>query len=131
MTNEPDIDTEYDPGAKYASMTDEEWYGVSTEEVLEIQKWLEIRKQEGQRIDPDNAEVMWCYAQTLDPYDIVANFPEEFYQVGRAYFARAPGSDIWVWFGDIPNSTRDRLRKKHSSQLAFPAGLTFPDELFG
>jgi len=56
--------------------------------------------------------------------------PEECLQVGREYFARAPGSDIWVSFYDLPDSTRDRLWKKHSSRLALPAGLSYQDELF-
>jgi len=42
---------------------------------------------------------------------------------GRLYFARAPESDIWVSFYDLPGPTRDALRQKHGRKLRFPAGL--------
>jgi hypothetical protein len=85
--------------------------------------WLAIRKETGLKIDPETAEVEWIYAQTLDPYGIHPELPEEFQQIGRAYFARSPGSAVWVWFGDLPEATRDALWKTHGSKLAFPAGL--------
>jgi hypothetical protein len=85
--------------------------------------WLAARKEAGLKIDSETAEVDWCYAQTLDPYGIDDDLPEECWQVGREYFARAPGSDIWVWFGDLPAATRDALWNRHKSKLAFPAGL--------
>jgi hypothetical protein len=80
------------------------------------------------KIDPATAEVIWIYAQTLDPYDIEPDLPEEYQQIGREYFARAPGSDVWVLFGDLPEATRKALWAKHSSRLAFPAGLFKADE---
>ena len=79
-------------------------------ENFDIQQWLAVRKEEGLRIDPQTAEVMWKYAQVLDPYDIL-EIPEEHYCVGREYFARCPGSDIWVWFGDLPEETANTLWK--------------------
>jgi hypothetical protein len=84
----------------------------------------------GQQIDPETAEVDWDYAEVLDPYGLFP--PEEQYScVGRAYFARAPGSNVWVEFGDLPDATRESLWRRHSSKLAFPAGLcpVFPEEL--
>jgi hypothetical protein len=75
------------------------------------------------KIDPEIAEVDWAYAQTLDPYGVYPEPPEECWQVGRAYFARSPGSDPWVEFGDLPKATRDTLWEKHKRKLAFPAGL--------
>ena len=48
---------------------------------------------------------------------------EEFHQVGREYFARAPRSDIWVEFGDLPDETRDRLWNRHNANLMFPSVL--------
>ena len=89
----------------------------------ETEQWLAIRKEAGLRIDPDTAEVEWDYAQTLDPYGVHPNLPEECRQVGRAYFARSPECDTWVWFGDLPGETRRRLWETHRSKLAFPAGL--------
>lgn len=94
----------------------------------DIKKWLAIRKKAALKIDPKTAEVHWTYAQTLDPYGVVPNLPEECQQVGREYFACSPGSDIWVWFGDLPEVIQNALWKKHKSKLAFPAGL--PAEFF-
>lgn len=90
---------------------------------LPIDQWLQTRKQAGLRIDPQTAEVTWEYGLTLDPYGVYPELPEEARQVGREYFARSPGSDIWVWFGDLPAQTRDALWKMHRSKLAFPAGV--------
>jgi Mlc titration factor MtfA (ptsG expression regulator) len=82
----------------------------------DVKKWLAIRKKAALKIDPKNAKVHWTYAQTLDPYGVVPELPAECYQVGREYFARSPGSDVWVWFGDLPHATQNALWKKHSSK---------------
>jgi hypothetical protein len=87
--------------------------------------WLASRKEAGLKIDPETAEVEWTYAQTLDPYGVYPLLPEE-YCVGREYFARSPGDDVWVWFGDLPQATRNALWEKHKAKLAFPAGLFLP-----
>jgi hypothetical protein len=71
--------------------------------------WLAIRTEAGLKIDPETAEVEWEYAQTLDPYGLDPDLPEECQCVGREYFARSPGSDVWVHFGDLPEATRDAL----------------------
>jgi hypothetical protein len=89
---------------------------------IPIEEFLAIRKAAGLNIDPRSAEVTWCYAQTLDPYGIY-ELPEECRQVGREYFARAPGSDIWVCFHDLPQETSEALWEAHKHELAFPAGL--------
>jgi hypothetical protein len=88
-----------------------------------VKQWLAIRKEAGFKIDPETAEVDWNYAQTLDPYGVYPDLPEECRQTGRAYFARSPGSDMWVHFNDLPEETRDALWRKHKSKLAFPTGL--------
>ncbi len=90
---------------------------------LAIEQWLQIRREAGLRIDAETAEVIWIYAQTLDPYGVHSPLPEEYQQVGREYFARSPGENIWVWFGDLPDTTCDQLWEKHRKQLMFPAGL--------
>jgi hypothetical protein len=90
---------------------------------VERKTWLAIRKEAALRIDPETAEVEWTYAQTLDPYGVDPGLPEELQQVGREYFARFRGSDVWVWFGDLPEKIRDALWEKQKSALAFPAGL--------
>jgi hypothetical protein len=94
------------------------------------EQWLALRKEAALKIDPETAEVVWAYAQTLYPYCVDPEFPEEYWQVGREYFARSPGSDIWVCFDDLPDTTRHALWEKHKSRFAFPAGLPDPLELF-
>ena len=99
------------------------------EDHLSVDQWLKIRKDAGLRIDPETAEVAWWYALTLDPYGIHPDFPEESDCVSRERFARSPGSDIWVSFDDLPKEVVAKIRKRHRSKLAFPAGLpTFPSE---
>jgi hypothetical protein len=91
--------------------------------------WLALLKIAGQQIDPDTAEVFWTYGLTLDPYGVYPDLPEEYQQVGREYFARAPGTKVWVSFHDLPQGTRDRLWARHSRKLAFPAGFEGLEEL--
>ena len=87
-------------------------------------KYLDgLRKAAGLAIDPKTAEVMWIHAQTLDPYHDYPSIPDEYNQVGREHFARAPGSDVWINFGDLPQVTKDALWAKYGSKLAFPAGF--------
>ena len=88
-----------------------------------MKEYYSIREEAGRHIDPATAEVDWEYGQTLDPYGIEPDLPEECQQIGRVYFARSPGSDIWVWFGDLPEATRTALWEKHEHVLAFPAGF--------
>ena len=90
---------------------------------MSVEEWLAVRKQAALDIDPDTAEVLWSYEQTLDPYGVMPEIPDELWQVGREYFARSPRSDVWVWFGDLPDPVREALWKKHWKVLAFPAGL--------
>jgi hypothetical protein len=100
---------------------------VSNEEGMSeknnVEQWLAIQKEAGLKIDPETAEVDWCYAQTLDPYGVYSNLPEECQQVGREYFARSPGSEIWVHLHDLPEETSNALWQRHQHKLAFSAGL--------
>lgn len=77
-----------------------------------MKQWLAKRKEAGLKIDPETAEVMWANGWTLDPYGVYPEIPAEYRQVGREYFARAPGSKIWVLFDDLPAATRHALLKK-------------------
>jgi hypothetical protein len=94
---------------EYRRMTDDE-----------RETFLAARKEAGLKIDPATAEVHWSYGQTLDPYGIDRDLPEELQQVGRQYFARTPGNDIWVSFYDLPDETRDALEKSRSKDDDFP-----------
>jgi hypothetical protein len=97
------------------------------EELLVSVPWKLLNtllKAVGQQIDPETAEVDWTYIQTIDPYGVLPqDIVEQNYCVGRGYFARAPGSDLWIEFGDLPDATREVLWRRHASKLAFPAGL--------
>ena len=76
------------------------------------EQWLAVLKEAALQIDPETAEVHFEYAQILDPYGVHDDLPEECQCVGRVYFAHSPGSDVWVWFGDLPDATRDRLQAR-------------------
>ena len=80
----------------------------------EVQLFLAKQKQEGALIDPETAEVCWEYGNTLDPYGVY-DLPEQFTQIGREYYARRPGGDIWVSYMDLPPETLRRLREKGQS----------------
>ena len=71
----------------------------------EVQEFLSVRKEAGLKIDPATAEVDWEWGQPADPYGIRTDLSEEAQQVGRVNFARSPGGDIWVSFGDLPDAT--------------------------
>src|SRR5262249_22229292 len=107
-------------------MTDLSQTAKDVRTVVVKQEYLDaLRKEVGLHIDPMMAEVEWIYAQTLDPYRDDLDLAEDYQQVGRAYFARSPGTDVWIWFGDLPEATRDILWEKHRSKLAVPAVLFF------
>jgi hypothetical protein len=115
MNTKQNIEADDDPGARWAAMTEEERYGASTEELVEIREWLEICRQEGQNIDPETAEVTFWWTQVLDPYGVYGNLPEECHCGGRSYFACAPGSEMWVCFDDLPEETVTRIWERISS----------------
>jgi hypothetical protein len=75
----------------------------------ERKDWLAIREEAALEIDPETADVEWCWGQILDPYGVHPDLPPECNQVGRLYFARSPGSDVWVCFYDLPKAVCDRL----------------------
>lgn len=62
---------------------------------------LRVVCDEAKKIDPFTMEAKWEYGQVLDPYGL-CELPPERRCVGRLYFARRPGSDIWVEDGDLP-----------------------------
>jgi hypothetical protein len=96
---------------------------MTASEKAEIEQWLAARKEEGLKIDPETAEVDWAYGTDQDPYRVWDDWevPEEIRGYGRLYFARSPGSDIWVEFGDLPQATYERLEERRRPKLAYPA----------
>src|ERR1700760_2607314 len=71
--------------------------------------WRELLKIAGRQIDPENAEVHWRFLQVVDPYGVYPDPPPECDCIGRCYFARAPGSRVWIEFGDLPEATCEAL----------------------
>jgi hypothetical protein len=69
--------------------------------------WIVIRKTAGMLIDPETAEVMWLYEAGIDEGP---GLPD------RKYFVRCPGNEEWVWFYDLPETTRSALAEKYASK---------------
>jgi hypothetical protein len=76
----------------------------------ELKEFRPICKEAGQHIDPATAKVVWEYVDLTDPYGIEP--PHRVECVGLQYFALSPGTDIWVWFGDLPEATAKALRER-------------------
>jgi hypothetical protein len=95
---------------------------------MDTEKFLAARRDEGRLIDPTTAETNWWWGQTLDPYGILELSPEE-YQIQRLYFARRPGSDIWVEVGDLPEETREAIRNRGKGDWP-PSFTRVPDGTF-
>jgi hypothetical protein len=112
-------DKEYEQGARYRvdgysfeTLEEAEHY-INWRPSAEAKQWRAIRKEEGLRIDPETAEVTYWHASVLDPYGIYPDMPEVLSGcVGREYFARNPGSDIWVSFDDLPRATDEALCRR-------------------
>jgi len=82
----------------------------------EMKKFLATRKKEGRKINPETAEVLKTFIGATDPYGL---FPERPYDtIGSALFFRNPGSDIWVFEGDLPDATWKAFVKKWDSKNA-------------
>ena len=91
----------------------------------DTKEFLAVRTEAAKHIAPETAEVYWTYGQTMDPYGIDPDLPEELRCIERIYFARSPGSDIWVCFDDLPEAVCSALWERHRRKLALPAGLPF------
>ena len=77
----------------------------------EYRKFTQGRRAAGKLIDPATAVMIWHWAQVLDPYGVLEDLPEDAYCIGRAYFVRGPSSDTWVEIGDLPEATRQEVRR--------------------
>jgi len=75
-------------------------------------EWLAERKKAGRQLDPNTAPVSWEYVYQDDPYRIFSDLPGHARDVSFEYFARSPGSDIWVHRDDLPKSTRRALENR-------------------
>lgn len=97
--------------------------------------WLAICKEEGQKIDPETAEVTWWWANELDPYGIHPDIEED--SINRVCFARRPDGDVWVCFSDLPTATVQRLEDRAArtlrspviSPMMAPSGVSFTQSI--
>jgi len=81
--------------------------GRLTEEGLQQ---LKLYRNEARLIDPETAEIKSQNVPAMDPYRLFLEEPnDEILQ----YFARAPGSDIWVAWQDLPQEVEFALWLKH------------------
>jgi hypothetical protein len=79
---------------------------AKAERAAEVEQFLVEREVAGAALDPATAEVASSYGRILDPYGVnTDDLSAEPQCVGRIYFARAPGSDLWISFYDLPNET--------------------------
>jgi hypothetical protein len=81
--------------------------------------WDALLQIAGRQIDPKNAEVFWEWGNDFDPYGVFPDLPDELVSVGRIRFARAPGSRVWIEFGDLPEATRKPLYKRAPAAFGF------------
>ena len=79
---------------------------------IPLKKWQQIRERAALDIDPATAEVCCDYREWGDPYDIYQSIPEELSGQFQEWFARSPDSNVWVWFEDLPSTTRNALWKR-------------------
>jgi hypothetical protein len=96
----------------------------TTDNDLNVEEWLQIRKDAALKIDAETAEIFWTYRLTMDPYGVLPELPEKYRQIGREYFARSPESDIWVSFYDLPDDTCNRLWEIDKHKLCPECGRT-------
>jgi hypothetical protein len=73
-----------------------------------------LRRAVGQLIDPETADVNWWHVDLIDPYGDHEYLPPQLQCTGREHFARAPGTDVWIACGDLPEATYKRLSEIHS-----------------
>jgi hypothetical protein len=84
-----------------------------SETIRALRETVDVAKKAvGLLIDAETAEIHWGWGETLDPYGVDPELPEEYQQIQRLYFARSPGSANWVCFYDLPEATRDALWKR-------------------
>src|SRR5262245_56268330 len=77
-----------------------------------VAEFHEFMKAEGKKIDARSADVTWRYGSICDPYNTGYEGEDN---IGRVYFARTLGSDVWVEFRDLPDETRRILWERLES----------------
>jgi hypothetical protein len=89
----------------------------------EAERHYKAAKEAAKTIDV-TAETTWFHCNGGDPYDVYEWTEEEREEfcIGRHDFARAPGTRLWVSFGDLPPEVRDALDKRDRGLRNFPNG---------
>ncbi len=99
----------------------------TTDDQISVDEWLAIRKEAGLTIDPRTAEVMWTFGYGIDPYGVYTDdLTEEEKCIGRIYFARSPGSEIWVHYYDLTAKTLRAWRGSEQERRSLKA---YDDEI--
>jgi hypothetical protein len=80
---------------------------------IPVKEWLASRKEAVLKIDPATALVSRAYVNPANPYGVYSEIPNYVKEVTDDYYARAPGSKIWVYRGDLPKRTAYALEEKH------------------
>jgi len=78
-----------------------------------VKQWLLSRERAALDIDPATAEIAWSTEQLFDPYGIYPEVPASIRHYWfRECFVRSPGSNVWVWFEELPKATQEALNKR-------------------
>ena len=85
------------------------------EQWLTKDEWDTIRRGAGQLIDIETAEVIFIYSRELEPHG--DDEPEGAGWPYRGAYVRAPGSEEWVHWQDLPKETRDDLWCKYFNDI--------------
>jgi hypothetical protein len=116
--------------ARKAAMNDNEMQSTENTDArivsIRAEIWHALLEIAGRQIDPETAEVCSMHRQVIDPYGFYPDRSVEHDCIGRLDFARAPGSLVWIEFGDLPQATREALWMRERD--SHPASIT-EDEL--
>jgi hypothetical protein len=83
----------------------------------EHQEFLVRVREAGHKINPEAAKIRAEIGNVLNVYRLDP-FGEDNYGAVN-YFAFEPESELWVWFGHIPEPIRNRLEARlHNGELA-------------
>ena len=88
---------------------------------ISAEEWIAIvKKAAALAINSETAEISSLYGPTNDPYsDGLTGRAQEW---GKHFFARSPGTDIWVPFRDLPPTVLkalwDRMDRKSPARYA-------------
>lgn len=91
-------------------------------EKMSIAERRQFFKDEALKIDPDTANYTWYTTLVDDPYELSEdlqvlewNFRS---RISDESFVAAPGSDLWIWHGDLPREVFDKLWRRVEEERA-------------